>query len=598
MAAEAPNDLMTDRMMKVIRSLRPHAPDQVGKHNNTVTRSDWFNNSDIPESLRKDLLQLQNETNWKKNVVMSDIFRMWYGQKMPNIHTKQDCTDMISGITDMQDTVMNEEVHFGAKLAMIAYALPGFIPYLSTRLHMSNLRFTRYIESMVAENTFPAFEDMDRIVSGDTLCIDLPADNQIAGLYIRTPSRVWGKTGRPVDKIPKWDNRSELLQKVVIGNVNVYVLRQNHKTGFDLYLLFRGTSNEFNGIPQYGSALQNTQLFRIPQYNIEQNRFVATGSETEPLFYFYYSQMIEDVKPHIYECLKRMGIESDQCRRVLVSGHSMGGGLVTTFAYVSHIDKPAWWTKFSFRAYASPYCCNDAAVKILEKWIVESNQMYKFIEIINTDDLVNVQYLFAHKDGMQESLRMGTASFAAWLVDQHHILTSKGSDIMEKALRIMQLYPELSLTTFLNGASTAQGMAVPNDKKVAFRLGQSHSEIKQWGSAALNHSYNRSLNMIFCKRRIEWDNEGLGRSHSSYIGINMNLFWSPLRAWENKMYRYYSTHGIKKNNELRIIGLFSKVDRCEIEPWIKAYKVPLWVPSKSLIQNTIRFQQNSRTVRK
>ena len=589
---QTPEDILRERMKSVAETLRPH-----GNSDPKARMAEIFQGSGLPDNLQKDLLLLQNETNWHRNFVLSDIFRKWYGQKLPDVTTKQDCTDMISATTDYNDPEMNQEVHFCAKLAMVSYALPRFIPYVSTKMHMSNLRFTRYIESMVAENTFPAFKDMDRVISGDLHTVTLPDNNQIAGFYIRTPVRVWNKSGKPTYKIPAWDKRDKLLERMVIGNVNVYVLRMNYKNGFDLHVLFRGTSNEFNGIPQYGKALQNTQVFRMPSYSVETQSFVPKGSTTKPLFYFYYCQMLEDVKPHVYACLQKLGVESEQCRRVRVCGHSMGGGMTTTFAYMSRLDRPEWWKKFYFRSYASPYSCNDAAVEKLESWVVESNQKYKFIEVVNTDDLVNIQYLFSSKEGMQESIKSGTASFAAWLVDQREVFNAKGNDMMEKAMRIMQLYPELALTTFINGAANAQSAMVPDNKRVAFRLGQRHSEIKHWGSAALNQTYNRSLNVIFCKRRIEWGNEGLGRSHTSYIGINMNLLWSPLRAWENKMYRYYSSHGIRENNQLRIVGLFPKCDIPESQSWLQEYNVPLWEPSRMLIQQTIRNQYHPATTR-
>jgi pimeloyl-ACP methyl ester carboxylesterase len=583
---DLPEEVMREKLTSVVKSLKPRSGTYVRSRMQQV-----FQGAKLPKHLQQDLERLRGETNKKKNFMLADILRSWYNQRLPSVDKRQDCTEMISSTQDFSDPAMNAEVHSGAKMAMLAYALPGFFPFLCKRLHLPNLRFTRYMESMVAEQTFPAFEDMDRIVSGRESIVKLPDQTEVAGLYIRTKTRLWGKSGKREFRVPTWEHRDKLLQKMVVGNVNVYVLRMNYQSHFDLHVLFRGTSNEFNGIPQYGKALQNTQLFRMPTYSLESQAFVPAGSGTEPLFYFYYCQMLQDVAPHIYACLEQLGIESRSCRKVTVCGHSMGGGLTTTFAYQAKLERPKWWKKMFFRAYASPYSCNDAAVQQLEEWVVESDQPYKFIEVINTDDLVNVQYLFSNKEGLEESIKSGTASFAAWIMTQHDLLSAKGNTLMEKALRIMQLYPELALTTFVNGAAAGQIKMVPENKRVAFRLGQRHSEIKQWGSAALNRTYNRTLNVIFCKRRIEWDNEGLGRSHSSYIGINMNLFWSPLRAWENKMYRYYSTHTLRKHNELRVVGLFPPVDLPDIEPWLQQYDVAPWVPSPKLIRDTIRYQQ-------
>jgi hypothetical protein len=222
----------------------------------------------------------------------------------------------------------------------------------------------------------------------------------------------------------------------------------------------------------------------------------------------------------------------------------------------------------------------------MEQWVIDSNTPYKFIEVVNTDDIVNVQYMFGGKEGIEDSIKSGTSAFVSWMADKHFdLLNNKGMNMVQKALRVMQLYPELSYTTFLNGASSSQSNNIPDDKKLAFRLGQRKAEVKIWGSHVLNRMYNRTLNVLFCKRRIEWNNEFFGKSHTSYADTNMNLFWSPVRAYEDSLYRYYAEHTLKVNNKLRIVGLFSSVDKQFAEKLIQKYNVPLWKPGKNLMKS-------------
>ena len=533
------------------------------------------------KQLQKEYVKGQSATSFN----IWDVFRTWLRQKSPNIIQKQDCYDVIRGIGVKDDDKLRIQILEGAKLALMAYALPYFFSHITTNYHFKNSTFMSYFERLMAESTFLAYENMDSIIEGDTKLIELPDDNQLAGFYFRTPIRMWNKQGKSVFNIPKWSERMKLLNYIVVGNVNVYVLRKNLKEGFELYINFRGTSNEFNGIPQYGKSLKNTQIFRCPRFNIEEQK-IEEPSDDKPLFYYYYSEMILDAKEHIYECLRQLDIDNRQCKRIVVSGHSMGGGLTITFAHLSKIEHPKWWEKFQFRTYAAPYCCNMAAVKQMEKWVIESKQPYKFIEVINTDDFVNIQYMFGGKEGLTKSIQGGTSSFLVWMTNNHlHTFTEDpDKTLIQKVMRITQIYPERSYASFLNGAIKAQIATPTVNNNVGMKMAHLPGEVKLWGTTDLTEKYSKTLNVVYCKRRIRWENEYVGKSHTSYSDVNMNIFWSPLRAYENSLYRYYSNNSLKKNNKFRIIGMFSEVDKESVTKFINTYNVPLWKPSKSVMK--------------
>jgi hypothetical protein len=501
-----------------------------------------------------------------------DILKRWYNTKPLVFNSKQDCVDLISNTTSTADKKMNKELLFGAKLAAIGYALPYWLPLIFTKLHLKNTAFVQYFRRVVSETYVPAMKDMDQIVKGKTKMIELPNDNQVAGFYIRTPIGIWNKFGTPVYRLPSWEARNELLECKVSGNMNVYVLRRNLSDGFELYVLFRGTSNEFNGIPQYGNKYSNTPVFKLPEFDIHKKQFVKGGSETVPLFFSYYSEMILDVKEHIYTCLEKLHIDSDLCHRVLISGHSMGGALTLMFAYVSKFDHAKWWEKFQFRAYASPYCCNDTAAKTLEQWIIDSAVPHKYLDVVNVDDLVNVHYMFGGKNKMERTVSDGTNSFITWLLANHtHELINENASLLQNAIRIVQLYPEVAMAVFTNGISSSQSTDAPHNLKSSVRLGYRKSEVGLMGSKVLNQIYKRTLGRIFCTRRIQPASEYMGKSHMYYSDIDMTLFWITTRRFEDSLYTYYEEHSLKKHNQFRMVGLFSKLDRNRANNFINKY---------------------------
>lgn len=529
--------------------------------------------------IQTDLLPkvLAGISNEQVRINFTDFMSVWL-RRDPSAMSQQECVEVIGA--RMTPDLM-EEVFYSAKLALIAYAMPFYFGLISTNLHVKNVNFLSDMAEMNEDAIFRqgVFAHMDQIISSDITEVPLPNDNQVAGYYIRTPIRIWNKQRKRVFKIPSWRKRESLLHHLVVGNVNVYVIRKNLKTGFEIYVLFRGTSNEFNGVPQYGSHFSNTQIYHVPDFNIETQTFYKQGSEHVPLFYFYYCNMILDVKQYIYRALEHLKVESAE--RVLIVGHSMGAGLAITFAYASRFDKPEWWDKFQFRMFAAPLCCNDAAVRSLEKIIQQSKTKHKFVEVINRDDIANVQHMFGGHAGFLQSLQGGTSAALAWIIKESHREKLQDDQMIENALRIVQLHPDTVGGIFLNKASEHQLAHMSTDLRTGFRLGQRKSEIRHWGSYAMDKKYNTTLNVVYCSRRYRSEEEYLGSSHNQYANLTMGTFWSVLRRYENELYEHYAKNGIRKRNRLCIIPMFSEIDMPKARNL--DFDVKPWEPSRDIM---------------
>lgn len=85
--------------------------------------------------------------------------------------------------------------------------------------------------------------------------------------------------------------------------------------------------------------------------------------------------------------------------------------------------------------------------------------------------------------------------------------TPSQSDTMARMMRIVQMYPEISMSAFLNGALQAQIRNIPEHRQAAFRMGQRQEEADIWGSKSLKETYNGTLKLFFCQRAIEWQSE-------------------------------------------------------------------------------------------
>lgn len=561
-----------------------------------------FNPKDLPREL-VDGIDVEQEIASSMDVDPAEVILSWIQHKYPTITSRQECEDVISMQSDRYDARTFEEIQWGGKLALLGYSLPYFLQRITTQLHMKNNQFLRYLESFVAESTFLAYKNMDELLQGDARLLLFPVDAQVCGFYVRTPIQLWNEQQQPVYHLPPWEERTRLLDYFVSGNVNAYVLRRNLEHGFECYVVFRGTSNEINGIPQYGRRMGNTPVYRVPQYDPLENRFYPEGSNSVPLFYTHYIDMVQNVLPHVLQCLAWLQADHDKCTRVVVAGHSMGGALTLGLCYLLKYRDPALWQKCQFRAFASPMSCNDAAVLRMEQWFIDSMQPNKFIEVVNTDDFVNIQYLMGGKRGLKHAVHEGTGRVGTWLVssywNHHGLLAAKdrevaqSADTVQRMLRIVQLYPEIALSAFLNGAVQSQIQNVPDQRSAAFRLGVRQEEIEQWGGQSLKETYNGTLKVFFCRRHIQWQSEYIGKSHSNYVDLNMNILWAPVRMYEDNLYRFYVTHGLKTNNELRVVGLFHEADAKEAQQLLEAYRpaAPYQPPALALYPEFLRYER-------
>lgn len=548
---------------------------------------EMFNPKDLPKELVEGM-DIEAEVLDAATIDPKEVILSWVNHRYPTIANRQECEDVLSGHQDRYNKHTFNEIQFGAKLALIAYAMPYFMQRITSHLHMRNNQFLRYLESFVAESTYLCYKNMDEILQGERNMIEFPTDSQVCGFYVRTPIQLWDKDLKPVYTIPQWENRTQLLDYFVSGPVNVYVLRRNLEDGYECYVTFRGTSNEFNAIPQYGRKMNATPVYRVPQYDPIENKFYEDGSNSVPLFYHHYIEMVNNVLPHIIRTLGFLGADEDLCKRIVVSGHSMGGALTLAFCFLLKHKYESLWRKSEFRSYAAPMSCNDAAVLVMEQWMIDSMQPNKYLEVVNTDDFVNIQYLLGGKSGLKKSIKEGTNRLASWLLSTYWtqygglpIKTpeeQKDQTMVQRMMRIVQLYPEVALSAFMNGAVQAQIESGPDQRSAAVRLGSRQAETDVWGTRSLKETYNGTMKVFFCKRNIQWQTEYIGKSHSNYVDLNMNILWAPLRMYEDNLYRFYADHSLRDNNELRIVGMFTSIDFKDAQRMVETYHPKPYVP--------------------
>ena len=578
----------------------------------------------IPPELKIDV---KKELMSTENVNLLDIVNRWFSNPVPTIGRKEDCQDVLSQTTLWYDQEMKQETHLAVKLCLVSYCLPFFMTMVAESFRLPNHHFLRRLESFISQSTFEAYEDMDDIVENDVMVHVTPHATHLGGFYIRTPIQIFDKNGKSVYKLPSWQKKRDLLKFLVVGNVNCYVLRQNlDGKQFELYVTFRGTTNEMNGTQQYGEHLQNTQIYRKPEYDPIENKFYKGGHDSKALYYYYYCSMIDNVKAHIYQCLSWLGVDSKHCKKVVVAGHSMGGAMSYTFSPILKHDHPTWWKKSYFRSIGAPMCSNDYAVRQQEQWFIDSRQPNKHIELINTDDFVNIQHMFAGDKGLQQSIQQGKVTLGSWLMSSYEnvhgkydpnvedyknsvtknlldhvdgIADKETNDFLKRLLRLAQMYPDMVVASFFSGAMEAQmNNTVPKDDKAPTRVGRRSSEVPLWGTYELGSTYNKTVRLIYCQRRKSWQHEYLSKSHTSYMGINFNTTWASCRNYEKAAYRMYKQKGLKQNNKLQIVGFFRNEDAEKGPKWIKKYKTKTYKPPLlKHLQYVINVQTRLKTVK-
>lgn len=447
---------------------------------------------------------------------------------------------------------LRAEILYGSKLSALAYATPELFPQCSEALSLPPPLFSLRVRNLVRASNGPK-----RSSAGDGGRPGTLASRGLTGFYVRTPVRLWNRRSERVKTLVEWKERSRLLAYRVKGNVNVYVCRRERgppsaRRSFELYVLFRGTSNEFNGIPQYGDGIGNTPVMRVPEFHLERASAHPGGSHKVPLFYFYYGEMVLDVKEHIYNCLRHLGVESPRCARVVVAGHSMGGALTTTFAYASYKDRREWWRKFQFRTYGAPLCCNDAACTKLERWIRRSRDPRKFLDVVNEDDVVNIRYMFGGKGAMEDAVRRGLVYLqkggervaGSWEF-LHDVWTRDEDPSRDKpsgGRRAVDPGVDVGYSALLRGMASSQtSNPLGGGVRPSFpgRRGM--------------HGRKPGILSILCHRPYH-PGEFPGSSHFVYLGLTMRPLWKHTRVEEEKFYKELVRESLdSERNRLQII---------------------------------------------
>lgn len=528
----------------------------------------FMSKGDFPSWLF-DGIDLEKELTKYPDVSYVRLFSSWLDTG-PAIHERNTCHDVINNTSADYDNNLNRELQLATKLSMIAFSLPYIIPDIMKHVFQPNFRFDEFVSRMMADSGYIAAQHMSEVLQGEKDMVYTDTNSRTVGFYVRTPIHIKNKQGKPVYRIPDFKHKSDLVKKGydIQGNMNSYILKHfyeekpvnpNHPQ-YDCYVLFRGTSNDFNALPQYGVSMYNSQVFRRPDYDPIHKRYFPEGSNKVPLFYNYYVDLVNNIKKHVYHALEKLHALNG--RRIIICGHSMGAAITITFSYICHYERPDLWEKCQFRLVGSPMCTNYAAVKTMEGWIKQSKQQYKCIEILNTDDMILVKRKLGGSKTISKSIAQGKTNFLEWLVKQPFFFQMLGEtkdQIMDRILRILQVQPDKALSAFGIGVLKQQGRTYAADGRDGVRLGGRPTEMKRWNTKGLSKEYDKTLAVVQCERNIDWPSEYIGKSHFSYMDLNLNLLWSSLRAYEANLYKWYHQNGLKKRNRLRVVGIFPKI---------------------------------------
>lgn len=479
---------------------------------------------------------------------------------------RQTCRDILSCTPISEKDPLYRDLELGMRLATLGYSLPEFVIAFSRFIHQPNVTFRQTIDHVIAANGSKAQQNLMNILEGKCNQIILPKDSQFSGFYIRTPVQVWNPKGKATTKIPTFEKRYDLSESFISGNVNFYVVKRPLPEGiFDIYVMFRGTSNEFNAIPQYGKDYENTQVYRVPQYDPLTDTFILGGSVDKPLLFYVYCDMIRNIENELFSLLQGMGAMESNCRRIVVAGHSMGGALVNTLCYISYYEREEYWKKMVFRAYASPMHMNSQASSFISQAIINSAMTNKYTDTINSDDIIISQYQFGGKTKIKDSISSGLNSFTSQYISGKSLknITDVESTfikgVMSTQLNTLEIVPPTDLTNVTDEEKKLTEMIV----KSAARVGMDRFSERDIQACKMNHVYERRLRVILCERLPDENGDYDIYSHEAYLNMYTTNVYKFTRTFEDNLYRLYHEKGLKHTSNRMIVLPMAKAEQID-----------------------------------
>lgn len=522
-------------------------------------------------------LLITNETAAAAKPGVLDWFRSWW-RSAPGT-----CLDVRHHVRSEHDPDLEREAWLAVRWSFLAYAFPTLWTTLPQWWHETNVDVNAHVTQFMALRTLECTADMDDILRGTRTEFALPPSTPVAGFYLRTPIRRWLPSGTETHRWPPWARRHSLLDGLMLPPVHAYILRQpvadegrqpvaeatdtgrQPPDAFDLLVVFRGTASEVQGLPQYGRHLHNTQIYRYPCFDPFTRTLHLHPEELNtppPLVYPSYVASWEDAWPHIHQALQWLDLE--HARRVVFIGHSLGAALVTVGELLLYDSHPDLWRRSVFRAIACPLVLNKPAVQLMEQRLHDAGQRDQHIEVVNVDDVMNVRREFGDSATRVRTWRGGATGLGWWLIEswwtQHPPVSPSWWDNLAARLRAS---PQQALSAFVSGAMPEQWATPVTHPAESTRLGQDVA-----GAAADTH---RTLRLLVCQRRIQWQDEYAGRSHIDYMDLNFLTLWLTSRSYEDRLYHHYTRHSLRADNAVRLVALFPPDDLARIRPQLRAY---------------------------
>lgn len=407
-----------------------------------------------------------------------------------------------------------------SKILALVYTFPLFIELCVNTKFMSAppFSFSKSLDSSIRKNLSKLVGHKNRLLQGTLQYGSAPHlrnDYFSDGVYIRTPVRVWDRKGRALSRVPE-----QLVgdQHIVTGCVNVYVLMQR-KTG-DVFVLFRGVSNDFNAHLQYGTNMCNIHVFRKPTYDIHARKLHKNKKPTtKHLFLFYYHELVEEVLKPISTVLNRFHQIMKPNNKIYVCGHSMGGALAYTFVYKALHQKLAKWASMlHLRVFACPSFANTPTVLFLEKWALRSSTPYRIVDITNSGDVVDLPYMFG--DLSTQSLKKSISRLFAQLSHSNNYYTNIWASDPFHALLLFAVDQQVENPTPDTGAT-----------KPGYRALQKQN----WYTPELHHIYKKKIAIVRC---VDSELPNFAKKHSLFLGVDFTSSWGYLRTYEDRYHTY------------------------------------------------------------